>query len=197
MKAAVGEWITNLTVIAILGALVDILLPNSSFRKYSSFIFGLVILIMFLQPVLKLMGQTQNFDASIYQNKATQNAETAYFQSSQLAKGQKQQLEKVVQKNLEKDLAIQVKNATDWDPVSVQITFSRNNGENDLSKLERIDVSAVRKGQAVSINPVAIGTDEESGNPQMNVDAEGVSEIKQFLSERYGIEKDRIYVNRN
>ncbi len=197
MKAAVGEWITNLTVIAILGALVDILLPNSSFRKYSSFIFGLVILIMFLQPVLKLMGQTQNFDASIYQNKATQNAETASFQSSQLAKGQKQQLEKVVQKNLEKDLAIQVKNATDWDPVSVQITFSRNNGENDLSKLERIDVSAVRKGQAVSINPVAIGTDEESGNPQMNVDAEGVSEIKQFLSERYGIEKDRIYVNRN
>ena len=195
MKVAVGEWITNLTVIAILGALVDILLPNSSFRKYSSFLFGLVILILFLQPVLKLMGQTQDFDASIYQKTATQNAETVSFQSSQLEKGQKQQLEKVVQKNLEKDLAVQLENETDWEPVSVQITFSSNNGETDLSQLDRIDVSAVQKGQTVSVDPVVIGTDEESGNPQM--DAEGVSEIKQFLSERYGIEKDRIYVNRN
>ena len=174
---------------------MDILLPNSSFRKYSSFLFGLVILIMFLQPVLKLMGQTQDFDAFIYQRAATQNAETASFQSSQLEKGQKQQLEKVYQKNLEKDMADQLESATDWDPVSVQVTFSGTRGEPDLSQLERIDVSAEQKGQTVSIDPVTIETGKESGNLQK--DAEGVPEIKRLLSERYGIEKDRVYVNGN
>jgi stage III sporulation protein AF len=194
MRSVVGEWITNIVVIAILGALVDMILPNSSFRKYTGFIFGLVILVMFLQPILKFLDQAQNFDGSVFRNALALNTQTAAFQGSQLEEKQKQQLENLFKKNLERDLAFQLKEAAGLESASVIVTFCKERGETDLSSIERIDVTADTKEQAVFIKPIIIGTGQDSKTgPAM--DSERTAEIKGILSNLCELDEDKILVN--
>ena len=96
MQAAVREWITNITMIAILGALVDIILPGSSFRKYTKFLFGLVILILFLRPITRLLDPAYDFESEIFRNALVQNTEATAFQSSRMEEEQKQRLEQLL-----------------------------------------------------------------------------------------------------
>jgi stage III sporulation protein AF len=194
MKEAIGEWITNIAVIAVLGALVDIILPNSSFRKYTEFLFGLVILVMFLQPILQFMNSEQNFVATVFHNALAQNAEATAFQSSRVEEGQKQWLEGMFKESLEKDLAFQLEKATGLENISVAVTFHEEKGETDLSDMERIDVSAAWKDPAVLIEPVAVGIGKGS-EKQPAIDTERISEIKKILSDRYELEEDKIFVN--
>ena len=194
MQAAVREWITNITMIAILGALVDIILPGSSFRKYTKFLFGLVILILFLRPITRLLDPAYDFESEIFRNALVQNTEATAFQSSRMEEEQKQRLENNFRENLEKELAFQLERTAGLENASVAITFRKAEGETDLSTMERIDISVAWKDQATFVEPVAIGSGKDPANQPVG-DAEKSSEVKEFVSELYGMEKDRIFVN--
>lgn len=194
MRSVVGEWIINIAVIAILGALVNIILPNSSFRRYTGFIFGLVILVMFLQPIFQILDQAQTFDGTVFRNALAMNASAAAFQSSQLEEKQKQQLEAVVKANLEQSLAYQLKRDAGLETASVVVTFRRERGETDLSSIERIQVTAAPKEQPVFIEPIIIGSGRDEKNRQA-LASDKVKEIKGILSELCQLEEHKIFVN--
>jgi len=100
MRSLVGEWISNLAMLAILAALVDMILPNGNLRKYTGFIFGLVILVMFINPLLHITNQAEQFNNSVSRNIIAQSTETAVFQSSQTEKGQRERIEQVFRESL-------------------------------------------------------------------------------------------------
>ena len=66
MKTIIGEWIVNLVIIAILAVLMDMILPNGNMKKYTGLLFGLIILIMFLQPLLQLIGQASDLEVRFF-----------------------------------------------------------------------------------------------------------------------------------
>lgn len=50
--SSVWEWVKNITLVVILFSFVEILLPESSMRKFLKFIFSLAVLAMILSPLL-------------------------------------------------------------------------------------------------------------------------------------------------
>ena len=66
MKTVVKEWISNLTVISIMAVLVNLILPNGNMRKYVDFIFGLIILVMLLNPLLQMSGKLSRLETAIF-----------------------------------------------------------------------------------------------------------------------------------
>lgn len=194
MKAVISEWLVQIVVIAILGVLVDIILPNSSFRKYTGFIFGMFILVMFLQPVLQFLDQAQSFQNLVYRNTLTTGTNVTSFQSSRLEERQRQQLEAVFRESLEKDLAYQLKREADLETVSVAITFRQERGQTDFSLIERIDVTAEPKEQVVFIEPVKIGA-RQNDSRQRTMAVDKIGKIKGILSDLCQLEEQKIYVN--
>jgi len=197
MKPLIGEWIANIAVIAILGALVDVILPNSSLRKYTGFLFGLVILVMFLQPIMQIWDQTLNFETLVFRNALSLDSQTASFHSSFSEKEQKEQLEKLFKKSLEKDLTAWLNKNSNLKNASADITFSQNRNQTDLSSIDRIEVWGEWHDQSVFIKPIKIdlGKGEKvQTTPHMETDK--TNEVKRIISDMYNLETNKIFINR-
>ncbi|WP_442594812.1 stage III sporulation protein AF [Neobacillus sp. D3-1R] len=51
------EWVTNIILFVLLATVIDMLLPNSSFQKYTKIVMGLLLIAIILTPVLKLISK--------------------------------------------------------------------------------------------------------------------------------------------
>ncbi len=52
----IKEWITNIIIFILLATVIDMLLPNSSFQKYTKMVTGLLLIAIILTPVLKIVA---------------------------------------------------------------------------------------------------------------------------------------------
>ncbi|MBU8879337.1 stage III sporulation protein AF [Bacillus sp. FJAT-29790] len=52
----IKEWITNIILFILLATVIDMLLPNSNFQKYTKMVTGLLLIAVILTPVLKLIS---------------------------------------------------------------------------------------------------------------------------------------------
>lgn len=59
----IREWITNIIIFILLATVLDMLLPNSSFQKYTKIVTGLILIAIILSPVMKLF--TSDFESAI------------------------------------------------------------------------------------------------------------------------------------
>ncbi|MBT2693410.1 stage III sporulation protein AF [Bacillus sp. ISL-55] len=59
----IKEWITNIIIFILLATVLDMLLPNSSFQKYTKIVTGLILIAIILSPVMKLF--TSDFESAI------------------------------------------------------------------------------------------------------------------------------------
>lgn len=201
MKALVGEWISNLAIISILAALVDMVLPNGNLRKYTGFLFGLIILIMFLQPLLQLMGQQPDLQYEIFQNSIQQQSQSTAWQKERIEENQQIRLEKMMQENLEKELAFELKYKSGLDNLDVDIKFGQKNGEVDFSHIQRVDITSSSKAQSSIIETVRIEVGE-SNRQEKNIDENSSLtstdmelDLKEHISKLYNIESSLIYIN--
>lgn len=81
------NWITSIVVIVIFMALVDMVLPSGSLKKYARLVLGLIVIIIIITPVFKLFDRNTNIETTINQyinkydniNTSTQKSQKNYF----------------------------------------------------------------------------------------------------------------------
>lgn len=54
MMAYVGEWIKHIVLLILMATFLDLILPNSSMRKYVKLVVGFLLILLILSPVLQL-----------------------------------------------------------------------------------------------------------------------------------------------
>ena len=200
MREIVGVWISNLAVIAILAALVDMVLPNGSFRKYTSFVFGLVILVLFLQPLLKLTGQLPNLEKEVFQGSLIQQRDMLFLQKEQITETHQKQLEQTFRRNLEEELALELKHKLDLKAPQVSIVFGTRDGETDYANIASIEITSSEGSISTSIQPVTIGVGKdhnENMDREMDdnqTDMEEVQRIQNHVAERYDLDPGLVIV---
>lgn len=59
----IKEWVTNIIIFILLATVLDMLLPNSSFQKYTKIVTGLILIAIILSPVMKLFSS--DFETAI------------------------------------------------------------------------------------------------------------------------------------
>ena len=57
------EWVTNIIIFILLATVLDMLLPNSSFQKYTKIVTGLILIAIILSPIMKVF--TTDFETAI------------------------------------------------------------------------------------------------------------------------------------
>ncbi|TXL67944.1 stage III sporulation protein AF [Cerasibacillus terrae] len=48
------QWTTQIIIFIILAIIIDLIIPNNALEKYIRFVMGLILLLLFLQPILQL-----------------------------------------------------------------------------------------------------------------------------------------------
>lgn len=65
MVQVLKNWITSIVVVVIFMSLIDILLPSNSIKKYARLVFGLIIIIIIITPIISLFNKGIDIDAKI------------------------------------------------------------------------------------------------------------------------------------
>ncbi|WP_428909082.1 stage III sporulation protein AF [Niallia sp. Krafla_26] len=65
----IKEWVTNIILFVLFATLIDMLLPNSKFQKYTKMVVGLLLISVILTPIFKLLSTDfeESFTAALPQ----------------------------------------------------------------------------------------------------------------------------------
>jgi stage III sporulation protein AF len=67
MFSVLKSWITSIVVVVIFMALIDIILPSNSLKKYARLVFGLIVIVIIINPLFSLFSKNADIEASINQ----------------------------------------------------------------------------------------------------------------------------------
>lgn len=159
MEGLLREWITSLTVIAVLSALVDILLPEGAFRKYTGFIFGLIMMVLILQPMLRVLGSLGDLEDTLSVHLTQSELAVASVQSARLSEVTQKQLAAGLREKLEARLEDHLERYAESGTVAASVTFKTENGQLLPGVIDRVDLTVTPPGTDVWIEPVVVRID--------------------------------------
>lgn len=67
MISILKNWITSIVVVIIFMALVDMILPANSLKKYAKFVLGLIVILIIMKPVFTLFDHSNDVEGEINQ----------------------------------------------------------------------------------------------------------------------------------
>jgi len=88
------DWIINICTAVFFITAIEMILPDNSLKKYAKFVLGLILIIVVINPIIKLYNES--FNINLYANKAVQYME---------GKKQDDNIEKYKEKNIETTLS--------------------------------------------------------------------------------------------
>lgn len=195
MNIFLKEWISNLTVSALLGAVVDLILPNSDFKKYIRFITGLIILVVLLQPLLALTDNIGSLDKIIQSNVFDLETQAAAYNTNKFADLQEKQIQNAYKLNLENRIKTHFKNLYDFSVVDTDIEFESGNGTEDIYRINKITLYIEKKD--IAVRPVRIDINSSKRADETSddeYDRELAQDIKKELNELLEISPEVVHI---
>ena len=65
MLEFIKNWVVAITVVVLIGAILELLLPQGSIKKYAKTAIAITIMLVIISPVIKLFNGEVNLDAKL------------------------------------------------------------------------------------------------------------------------------------
>jgi stage III sporulation protein AF len=179
------NWIVSLTGIILLGVIIDLILPSTSFKKYIKFFVGIITMIVILNPILELCDQSSFLKDSILRNNFTINSQQLNYQSQLINDQQQQQINELYVQTLQEQIEEHIKGLGKYDYVKAKVYL-------DSSKIEKVELT-LRKQKDSFVYPVDI--DINNSNSDYEIDENDIKQIETLLEGVYGVTKKKIIIN--
>jgi len=197
MQALLKEWAFNIVAVVILAVLVDIILTSNSYKKYTGFVFGLILTIAILQPILQILGRSEELIKSVISNTTAMENEIVRTQAEIFGSMHDDQILEIYRKNMESNITAAINNAFDLTDTSVSISFRQSSEGFDPSCIDRLDIKTRLRSDGKGIKPVIVNIGKMDQNWDV-LSQDGKKEsIKDLIYELYGIEPNRISIKFN
>ncbi|SFD53086.1 stage III sporulation protein AF [Lentibacillus persicus] len=197
------EWVTQIIIFLLVASVVDLLIPETSLKKYINFTVGLILILIFLKPVFYLfdMDIKHAIEQSMTEVESQQNE---MGETENLIKTQKKEIQASQHAYILEEMAVQLKELAndtlreEYHREITHIDFQISNThdityENLEENLDKLDVTLREaeppEGSVDAVEDVVI-MDEPSKN-EAAVDVEG---IKRLLEDLWKVDKDKISI---
>lgn len=197
----IKEWITNIIIFILLATVIDMLLPNSSFQKYTKMVTGLLLIAIILTPVLKIVasdfeetissipvlnepGEKKLENSIEMQKKEIQAWQHAYILEDMAVQLKKQVAEELIEQYSLEIIEVQFlvdENSTRAFPENLQKVFVELQG----TKEESVAVEVVKK--------VEINTSEAIPTYKQTKE-EVTSQVVSFLAHKWNVKEETIEI---
>ncbi len=194
------SWIMNITVIIIFVMFLDMIMPNSSMKRYINVVVGLLIIIVVIKPFVLVKDYAESFDSEFLE--ATNFVEQGgdQWKSAEINKFQQQKAVEIFENNLKGQIVKLVKNSTksDYKDISVDLELEKNFESEDFGNIKSITVRlSADRNEVIQVDRIKIGVNEgaEENKNVINKDkaeynlndSKISSEIKYGISKALGI----------
>lgn len=184
----VSSWVKLVLSIYIFVTLVEMILPQNSFKKYAKFVLGLIVLMTILMPVFNMIRNEMDVDSTVnkylsYYNGSTESSKVEEVYNQQIIN----QFKKNLKESLEKEIDLNFENKYD---VSF-IKINENIKSVGFGKIEQIVLSLDSKNNIEPIEKVVIGSNKNDGTLELRN-----KDVIKFLKENYDISENTILFER-
>ncbi len=91
-----SNWVLSVASIVILSCIITMLLPEGKLSKYIKTVFGIVVILVMVQPVLNIKSSELNFDLFYEREQIVFQKDYLLFASSEKIKGLEENCEKIL-----------------------------------------------------------------------------------------------------
>lgn len=181
-------WITTICAGVFFITAVEMILPDSSLKKYAKFVLGLILMIIIINPIIKILnGSDINVSSylSEYENILENEEEKSIKQKSNSIKN----TQAVFEKNIEKIALKTLKENYPKDNFEITVKTKYDEEENIFS-IESINIlldeGGIKPIKKVEINKEA---DENSGSKEVDN-----KKMKELIERTLNIEEKAIHI---
>lgn len=191
-----SSWAQGIIVAVIIATLIEMILPNSSSKKYVKVVIGMYILFTIVSPIIKKLGgkdinlNTINIEKYEQQISKSDNTISRKFEDNNT-----RSIKDIYVSNLKADISAKLKEkGYEIDTSDIQIKDDEN------YTIERITLKLIKMEQKQGKNNEIVINTVEIGNTISQKDSKTLSdddkqEVKDYISETYDIDKKNINIS--
>lgn len=191
-----SSWAQGIIVAVIIATLIEIILPNSSSKKYVKVVIGMYILFTIVSPIIKKIGgkdinlNTINIEKYEQQISKSDNTISRKFEDNNT-----RSIKDIYVSNLKADISAKLKEkGYEIDTSDIQIKDDEN------YTIEKITLKLIKMEQKQEKNNEIVINTVEIGNTISQKDSKTLSdddkqEVKDYISETYDIDKKNINIS--
>lgn len=191
-----SSWAQGIIVAVIIATLIEMILPNSSSKKYVKVVIGMYILFTIVSPIIKKVGgkdinlNTINIEKYEQQISKSDNTISRKFEDNNT-----RSIEDIYVSNLKADISAKLKEkGYEIDTSDIQIKDDEN------YTIEKITLKLIKMEQKQGKNNEIVINTVEIGNTISQKDSKTLSdddkqEVKDYISETYDIDKKNINIS--
>lgn len=191
-----SSWAQGIIVAVIIATLIEMILPNSSSKKYVKVVIGMYILFTIVSPIIKKLGgkdinlNTINIEKYEQQISKSDNTISRKFEDNNT-----RSIKDIYVSNLKADISAKLKEkGYEIDTSNIQIKDDEN------YTIEKITLKLIKMEQKQEKNNEIVINTVEIGNTISQKDSKTLSdddkqEVKDYISETYDIDKKNINIS--
>jgi len=193
-------WVTNIILFVLLAVIIDLLMPNSSLQRYAKMVIGLLLIVIILNPILKI------FDTDIEDILATFNLSTIEEKKEveNLIENKKKEIQASQRAYILEQMAVQMKSMVEEELMqeyglkveSVHLQFSADDDQlsaEDLKEVQVVVNSDNSNGNLESI-PAVKDIKIDTTTTFFNDEGNELSAVQAYLAENWQLERDKVNV---
>ena len=185
-------WAKGIVLAVVIVTILEMILPDTKNKKYIKIVMGVYVTFTIISPIIsKLTGNNFTIDVSKYDSFSNSNS----IQSVNNIKSVNNQSIQNVYLNTIKTDKKEELNIAGYTATKIDITADINI-EKEEAKIHRINLELyknVDENKVKKVNKVEIGKKEEK---EKNVLLEEeIHKLKEIISKKYEIEKEKIFIN--
>lgn len=185
-------WAKGIVLAVVIVTILEMILPDTKNKKYIKIVMGVYVTFTIISPIIsKLTGNNFTIDVSKYDSFSNSNC----IQSVNNIKSvNNQSIQNVYLNTIKTDIKEEL-NIAGYTATKIDITADINI-EKEEAKIHRINLELyknVDENKVKKVNKVEIGKKEEK---EKNVLLEEeIHKLKEIISKKYEIEKEKIFIN--
>lgn len=191
-----SSWAQGIIVAVIIATLIEMILPNSSSKKYVKVVIGMYILFTIVSPIIKKLGgkdiNLNTIDIEKYEQQIAKSDNTI---SRKFEDNNTRSIKDIYVSNLKADISAKLKEkGYEIDTSDIQIKDDEN------YTIEKITLKLIKTEQKQEKNNEIVINTVEIGNTISQKDSKTLSdddkqEVKDYISETYDIDKKNINIS--
>lgn len=199
------NWVVNIVVVIFFIAFIEIMLPSNNMKRYINIVLGLLIIIVLINPIIKLLSSDINIEREVLLN--IKNYNTFRVDSdSKYVESQNKQIAELYKSKLETEIVELVKTEEKYDVLKVIVSIEENTQSENFGKIKGVEVhlgasndKSNSKGNVKvdEIENVSINIDKSNISKDSIASSEGFDELIESISSFYRIPKEKIIVIMN
>ncbi|CRK84075.1 stage III sporulation protein AF [Neobacillus massiliamazoniensis] len=186
------EWVTNIILFILLATVIDMLLPNTSMRKYTKMVTGLLLIAIILTPVFKLLSkdfETNLANLPLFQAPGEKNIKNLIdLKKKEIQASQHAYILETMAVQLKKDVAKELMDQYGLEIDKIEIATNDKSDQAFPDNLQKVTVllKSPKKQAATieAIKPIEINKDKPL--PSKNSSGE-TEKIAAYLSEKWNV----------